>query len=188
MELAFAGERIQVTVTAKTLRDADGHECAGLWVWREHRIYLSGVMPRERRPEIFRHEWCHMLHDLIGMPNDQEQQCNWFVTVSRDLERQLQAIGGEQTIMDLQPEPAAGKRARRAKDSKSVMLCGVPYRVQALANPKAGVWADPQQGILWVSGDLVGDRLQKILTHLEQEHRDELPQGPGESGPRAAAK
>lgn len=99
MRFRIASEVVRVRVVAGALRDGTGKEVAGLWVWVNHEILISGDLPCQRRPEVLRHELRHAVRDLLGVPADEEGDCNQWATMSRDLERQLGLQGGEWALM-----------------------------------------------------------------------------------------
>jgi hypothetical protein len=107
MQFKVSSFVVPVKVKEGRLFDAEGQEQAGLFVYAEGVIYLSGALPRRRRLHVLLHELRHAWHDYIGTPRDGEDEVNNVASFTADCMRQLRAQGGEEMLMRLNPDGVA---------------------------------------------------------------------------------
>ncbi len=102
----------KVIITAGKLRADDGEEVAGLHVWTENAVYISGIIPIARRIDVLfhelRHAWRnHFGRTILGDEDDANNAASFAAMCYRELTRQ----GGEQALMELRPTAKSnGKR------------------------------------------------------------------------------
>lgn len=66
------GTVYQVKVAPGELLDEDGRPAAGLCVWLDSTIWISPLVPVEKRREILVHEMAHAWRHHVGRPTDDE--------------------------------------------------------------------------------------------------------------------
>lgn len=111
MTFHIALEGYRVKVRDGLLLDEQGAEAAGLHDWPNHRVWLSGRMPVQRRLATLVHELWHAWKAEFGEPADEEAEANQVAAFTISFWRQLEVQGGEPALVRLTADGVVDKSA-----------------------------------------------------------------------------
>jgi hypothetical protein len=97
----------RVVIAPGALFDNDGAECAGLCVWVENAVKISGEIPRERRFDVLLHELRHAWRHHLSVADGDEDDANDVASFTAMCVQELVAQGGEKALMVMEPESDA---------------------------------------------------------------------------------
>lgn len=93
-----------VKITRGALRCAGvDEECAGLFVWRDREILISGKLPVTSRVDVLIHELRHAWREHFGAGLNIEDECNNVASFCVSVWRQLLEQGGEAALEAMAP-------------------------------------------------------------------------------------
>lgn len=95
--------KYRVLIHPTNLFGDDGQEVAGLCVWIDHEIIISGVIPRERRLAVLLHELKHAWVFTFGDPADTEADAQQSAAFTAMFHKSFPEQGGESALMAMEP-------------------------------------------------------------------------------------
>lgn len=136
MKVTVAGvHRYSVKIPKKSIVDESGDELDGMAIESARLILISPRVTPERREELLHHEIQHAWEFHVPSPRTEEERCQLAATIAQQYRHDIEAAGGIQSLMSLQPtevrlpfSPGPIQRESDAANTFRVLdfkLCGV---------------------------------------------------------------
>jgi hypothetical protein len=94
----------RLVITDRSLFNAEGDELEGVAVEGRRLLILSFIVEPERREEVALHELIHAWAFHVPTPRTEEERCQLHAMIGEQFRRDLEAQGGREALMQLQPQ------------------------------------------------------------------------------------